>query len=143
MKIYGIIITGHGNFAGGLQETIELVLGHFNNIKYVNFKEGNSLDIFKEKLKSAIEELSFENIICLTDIQGGTPYSTAVILNSELEKNIKVLSGCNFPMIVSALDECDTDKSIDLIIEDIIQFGREGIDIFKVKKKSEIEFCGI
>ena len=39
----GVILTSHGNFASGLYSTIKMIAGEFENIRIVEFHEGDKL----------------------------------------------------------------------------------------------------
>lgn len=125
--MFGIVITGHGSFANGLQEAIELCLGVFKDIKYITYREGDTLEIFKEKLKSSIDELPYEDILLITDIQKGTPYNISTSLKETLTKNIEILYGCNLPMIIEAIEERNNNSNFQNAIENIINSGKNGI----------------
>jgi len=57
----------------------------------------------KKRMLEMIPRLGTE-ILILTDLQGGTPYNTSVILKTELKEfHIEVLAGCNLPMLITAV----------------------------------------
>ena len=132
--MFGIIISGHRNFAKGIEETVELVLGKQTNIEFINFSEGMTPEILETNFKKAIDSFNLKETLFLTDISGGTPFSTAALMTSE---NIKVISGCNMAMVIEAInlrEDQDLNSSIDEIIESAI----EGIQIFQPISVSEV-----
>ena len=50
----GIVVTGHGNFATGLESSLKLIYGGSSHIKFVDFVEGESTDTLKANLLSLI-----------------------------------------------------------------------------------------
>ena len=55
-----IIVTGHGNFASGIESTVKLLAGSIKNIKYIDFTE----DMNEESLMKKVEEAIDISVIC-------------------------------------------------------------------------------
>jgi len=103
MKMIGILITGHGNFASGILSSLKMIVSEPEHVIGVDFTEEDSTDILKKRMLEMIPRLGTE-ILILTDLQGGTPYNTSVILKTELKEfRIEVLAGCNLPMLITAV----------------------------------------
>ena len=100
----GLVVTGHGLFAQGMQSSAKMIAGENEHIKYVCFEEGMGLEDLAAKLNAAYAELSdCDGIVVLSDLPGGSPFRTAVESAMTLpEKQIIVLSGTNLPMIITA-----------------------------------------
>ena len=99
----GLVITGHGLFAAGMQSSAKMIAGENELTKYVCFEEGMNTEQLSEKLIAAYNELGdCDGIIVLSDLPGGSPFRTAVESAMTLpEKQIIVLSGTNLPMITA------------------------------------------
>lgn len=97
-----IIVTGHGNFATGLQSTIELLAGKNNDLHFVNFVEGDSDLVLKGKFEKIIEENANTEILFFCDLLGGTPYKTAATLAYE-NHSLEVVAGCNVGSLLELL----------------------------------------
>lgn len=67
----------------------------------------------------------------MTDLAGGTPFSTAVTLSQNM-KNIYVLGGINIPTILAAIEYRD-EESLEKAVGDIINHGKESIVILEKK----------
>lgn len=70
------IISGHGSFATGMQTTIELIAGKQDNVYYVDFTIDDNDISLNEKINKIIEENSYEQILLISDLLGGTPFKT-------------------------------------------------------------------
>ena len=100
----GIVVTGHGHFAGGLLSAIELVAGKPENVACVEFEGGQSAEDLKAALRAAIMGLEGEEVLVLTDLTGGTPFNMSAVIQKELtEKAVKVLAGINMAGMVEAV----------------------------------------
>ncbi len=117
-----ILVTGHGNFASGIKSNLELILGPQPTITYLDF-DGNNPDEYVTKLTEMIGEYP-ENMIIFCDVVGGTPFQKSVLINKE---NIRVIGGCNIPMIISAV--YNQTNNLDQACQEIIN---EGIKMVKV-----------
>lgn len=126
----GIVVSGHGEFAGGLEKTVEYVLGRQENMFYVNFNDGMGTKELEDKYAECIEQSVGEGILFLTDLAGGTPFSTAVNLSMK-NPNIKVIGGCNMPMILSTLELREEARDIKEILENILEFSKSSIVSFQ------------
>lgn len=127
----GIILSGHGHFASGLYSSIKLIAGEQENFEIIDYEEGMSADTLATRIEGAIQNLSsLKDIVVFTDIAGGTPFNESAKL-SVAHGNVRVLSGTNAPLL---LDSCfKRNVSIDEFMEEIIQSGKEGMKVFKVK----------
>ena len=130
----GVVFSAHGNFASGLYSGLKLIAGEMENIKIVDFIEGDGNDGLDKKLTEALDSLkSYNNIIILTDLAGGTPFNRSVLLTSD-KTNIRVLSGTNFQMLYTAA--FDPTDDINELTKNIIEAGKEGITLFELPKSN-------
>lgn len=81
-----IIVTGHGNFASGIESTVKLLAGSIKNIKYIDFTEDMNEESLMKKFEEAIK--LNEHIVFFCDLLGGTPYKQAAILSTKSKKDI-------------------------------------------------------
>ncbi|CAK7011181.1 MAG: PTS system mannose-specific EIIAB component [Peptostreptococcus russellii] len=137
-----IIISGHGNFASGLYSGMKLISGEFENVTFFDFIEGKTSEDVDNFYNNTIKNYNsdVENIVILTDLAGGTPFNRAVTM-SLIDEKIKVISGANLPMLVTAVMSRDlySHENIDEFIENLLLEARTGIDLFKLKEKAKEE----
>lgn len=125
----GVILTGHGQIASGIYSSVKMIAGEFENIRICEFKEGENYEKLDEQLEKAYEDLkSYENIIVLADIGGGTPFNRSVISLSKYD-NVEFVSGVNFEMLYYALTSEISD--FDLYIKDIMDHARASVFRFE------------
>jgi PTS system N-acetylgalactosamine-specific IIA component len=97
-----IIVSGHGNFASGLQSSIELLAGKNEGVYFVDFVVEDSDITLRDKFIRILEENTLAEVLFVCDILGGTPFKTAAELGNDKE-NIEVVAGCNVGAIVEAI----------------------------------------
>lgn len=132
----GVILASHGSFASGLYSTVKMIAGEFENIKVVEFHEGDSLEDLDHKLVDAYDNLDYTNVVVLTDLAGGTPFNRSVMSLSDKE-NIGFLAGANFAMLYQALSSEAND--INEYIEEVLETSRQSITKFDLNPSDPCE----
>jgi PTS system N-acetylgalactosamine-specific IIA component len=134
----GIIVTGHGNFASGLLSTVKLIAGEQEKLIGVNFLEENSTEVLSQNIEEAIHALG-QDVVIFSDLAGGSPFNQSVKLKMEMtDKNIEVVSGTNFPMILESLFTRSGLSANDVANQAVIS-GRAAISVFTMQEVVEIE----
>ncbi|HDR1022374.1 TPA: PTS sugar transporter subunit IIA [Pasteurella multocida] len=100
-----LILISHGEFATGLLDTAEMILGKIDNAQVVNLYPHESADDFKAKFEQALEKATGE-VVVFADIMGGTPCNVAM---HYLPKLAGLYGGMNLPMVISYVSEEGTD----------------------------------
>ena len=89
----GIIVTGHGGFAAGMEKNVKMLAGADAQLAAIDFMEGMTPEELSEKLNAQIGAYaSCAHVLILTDLVGGTPYNCAATLSVE-EPKIRVIGG--------------------------------------------------
>lgn len=97
-----LVITGHGNYATGMQSTIEVIAGKHSGISYLDFTAEHSGEEFKKQMKALLDQHKGETTMIICDLVGGTPFKAAVELTAD-NKEIEVVAGCNLGSIIEAI----------------------------------------
>lgn len=123
----GIIITGHGKFATGIYESIKLIAGDQDNCHTIDFKQQMQVDELKALMKQRVEEFSgCDRIIVFADLQGGSPFKTALEL-SYYDERICLIGGVNLPMLLECALTKDGVDDFDGYTDDLVASGRHGL----------------
>lgn len=133
--MFKIVVSGHGEFASAVEKTLEYIIGKQENIEYINFNNGMGTKELEERYTESLLKNEDRETLFLTDLAGGTPFSTAVTLSQNM-KNIYVLGGINIPTILAAIEYRD-EESLEKAIVDIINHGKESLVIFQKKELSD------
>lgn len=68
----GIILTGHGGFASGLEQAMKQILGEQPQFIAIDFPESSTTARLTAQLEQAVSELDGQHdIVFLTDLLGG------------------------------------------------------------------------
>lgn len=122
----GIVVSGHINFASGVQSAVGAIAGKQAQMKFIDFVETMSTDDLEAELRVAAAEVNTgEGVLFLTDIPGGSPSNraTAIMMDTPL---VEVIAGANLPMIANAAFERD-DVELHELVEVVLEIGHSCI----------------
>ena len=128
----GIIVTGHGNFASGILSAVELIAGKMENVIGIDFRPDDSGMDLENNLKEALDKLeSYPSKVILTDLMGGTPFKTSVVLGMERE-NCTVIYGTNLPMVLEFALSTESGDDLDKLVNKALEISKEQINKFQL-----------
>ena len=122
------LMATHGNFAKGIKESIELVLGKFENLDELSCYTYKEFDLEKE-IARIVEENKNNDLIVITDIYGGS-VNNGFLQKIEEYNNLHIISGLNLPLMIELLNEQDNYKTA----KELILNSLENIE-------GEIKYC--
>ena len=94
----GIVVVGHGKFAQGLANTIEMIAGKQEDYASVVFDEGAPFEKLSEDIRAALDSMPEGAIVC-SDLLGGSPFKAAYELKVQYD-NVAVIVGTNVPLLL-------------------------------------------
>lgn len=103
MRSFGIVLLSHGKYAKETLETLTMIGGKQEGIVALELDANKSFDGFKNELTETLNELekTYENLLVLCDIYGGTPFN--VVMNLLLEgRDFIAYSGFNLPVVIGS-----------------------------------------
>ncbi|MCJ0821030.1 PTS galactosamine/N-acetylgalactosamine transporter subunit IIA [Vibrio vulnificus] len=122
----GIIVSGHINFATGMQSAVEAIVGEQGSLEFIDFVPTMTTEQLEEQMLSSIEKMNDgSGVLVLTDVPGGSPCNrgVAIMLN---RSDVKVVAGCNLPMITNACFERDG-VSLAELTEIVFEIGAQSM----------------
>lgn len=129
MKI-GIIIMGHGHFGSGMYSTLELIGGRQEHVKWIDFTEDKEMDGLLSELKETCETMeSCEKILVACDLDGGTPYKSALVYSMDHTK-LEIVSGISFPFLLECSLSREYAEDIDSLLEHAMDGARTALKRF-------------
>lgn len=130
----GLLVTGHGHFATGLNSSLELIAGAQPNVALVDFEADHSIEVLKDNLTKALDSLKeYDGVLVLSDLPGGSPFKTAVELKYErLDQPIEVIAGTNLPLLIASSTMTAVFESPLDLAEAMIPEGKDSIVRFEL-----------
>ena len=103
----GIILTGHGGFASGMEKAMKQILGEQSQFIAIDFPETSTTALLTSQLEQAVSELDAQqDIVFLTDLLGGTPCRVASTLAMQ-RQGTEVITGINLQLLLEMVLERD------------------------------------
>lgn len=141
------IISGHGNYATGVQSTLELLSGKNEDLFFIDFTADDTDATLKDKFAAIIDKNRDSEILFICDILGGTPFKVAAEI-SNASKEMELVVGCNISGILETLFIKDNlslvelaDKMVEVSKNSALRFGK--IDVNVISAASVPEGDGI
>ena len=98
-KKYLTFIVAHEDLARALSESVQRIIGQVENVyTFSNKKDG--LPLIVEKIGKHIEHSHAENLVCFTDLMGGSCWTVANMVK-KIYPRLIVVSGVNLPMLIT------------------------------------------
>lgn len=131
-----IIISGHGHYATGLQSSVSLIAGNFENIYYVDFTKDDSDITLKQKISLLLDKHNKSQILFICDILGGTPFKVAAEISNEND-NYQVVCGCN---LISIIDAIFNKEEYDIVqlAKSVVESTKQSVMVFKKINIAEV-----
>ena len=129
----GVLLITHGDFADGIKNSTELIVGKSEKFSTLGLYHGDSIDDFNKKVLDKIIELDDGNgVLVFSDLYCATPFNSTAINNKELKDyNYRSVSGVNLPMLIEALIGRDN-MNLSELTEHVMDTGKNGIkELFK------------
>ena len=119
-----ILITTHGEFAGGLKQMMDFVLGGNDKVEILNAYTTPDFDMDREVAAVMDGAEEGDELIVLTDVLGG---SVSNAFSRQLSRpGIYVLAGVNAPMLLAMVPMLDSAMATEELIRQGMQSARDG-----------------
>lgn len=127
-----IVVASHGAFCHGLVESYKMIAGDNSDIYAISLTD-EGIGEFSRELSRLVDKLILEDdILIMTDIQGGTPYNESLKYMLDKPENIKVISGMNLPMLIEIGLALNNDMEIDQLVNRAVEIGRKSINVANI-----------
>lgn len=120
----GLALVTHSGLATALKTAAEMIVGNMENVALVEVKPGDKADEIMNRVVIAVQSVSTDGAIILTDLFGGTPSNMAMSFLQE--GKIEVVTGVNLTMIVEFFSKRTT-MPVGELAKTLQTSAREGI----------------
>ncbi len=134
----GLIITGHGNFATGVDTSVQVIAGKQENYELVDFPIDATLEDLKSNLTAALDKLAgLDGILVLADLVGGSPFKTAVEVSAGRE-NVAVVGGVSLAAILEMSMMRSFSEDVFALADSSVECVKNNVLKYEFVKKQEI-----
>jgi PTS system mannose-specific IIA component len=122
----GLVLVTHAGLATELLVAAEMIVGVIDQAEVVGIRPEMKAETVMEAIAAAVEKVSADGVIIMTDMFGGTPSNMSL---SFLEENrVEVLTGVNLPMVIQFVSDRGRLAVTDLACK-LKKTGIEGISV--------------
>lgn len=122
----GLVLVTHAGLAGALRASAEMIVGTLDCCTSVEVAPDERADAIMARVVAAVEAVSADGAVIMTDLFGGTPSNMAMSFLKE--GKVEVLTGVNLPMVIEFCSKRERLPLVELAAE-LQRCGREGIII--------------
>ena len=94
----GLVLVTHAGLASALVRSAEMIIGPVEHCAQVEVVPDEHSDLIMSRVVTAVESMSADGAIIMTDLFGGTPSNMAMSFLKD--EHIEVLTGVNLPMVI-------------------------------------------
>ncbi len=126
----GIIVAGHAGLASEMLDVIAQIESPQRNMTSVDYRAGETPDIFLKNFNSAVEQLEAdsEGILIFTDSARGTPYKTAVKFSEVCDEfPVIVITGFNLPGLVETAMARMYLRDVEMLADLAVEHGKKQV----------------
>lgn len=141
--MYQFIIATHGLFAEGIKNSIEIILGKFENLSTLSCYTDSNFNSKKE-IDEILKKYNNKEVIVITDIFGGS-VNNLFMEKIPLNKNIHLITGLNLPLVLTLLGEQENYLIPEELIQNSIEISSDAVkycnlELIKTSKNEDEDF---
>ena len=120
----GLVLVTHAGLASALLRSAEMIVGTIEDCEQVEIAPDERADVIMSRVVAAVEKVSDDGAIIMTDLFGGTPSNMAMSFLKE--GRVEVVTGANLPMMI---EFCSKRARLGIaeLAAHLHKSGREGI----------------
>lgn len=122
----GLVLVTHAGLATALIQSAEMIMGQLERCVAVEVAPDEKADEIMGRVVKAVETVSADGAIIMTDLFGGTPSNMAMSFLKD--GTIEVVTGVNLPMLIEFGSRRNR-LPVSELAADLCRCGREGIII--------------
>ncbi len=121
------LFASHAYLAKGILSSLELIMGHQDNVKVLCAYTQDDFDI-KQEIKNHIDALScHDELIVVTDVLGGSVNNEFMSVLGGTDKNVYLVAGLNLALLMSLAARKDEDTATETLITECVEEAKETI----------------
>lgn len=134
----GVVLTGHGRFAEGMESSLQMIAGKSEALIAVNFLESEGTEELSKHLNEAVDTLmqSCQGVLIACDLLGGSPFKEAATL-SVTRPNIGVVAGINLASCLELLFARMASEDASALADNLIALDANRLLKFELPQRKE------
>ncbi|MGL4694476.1 PTS mannose/fructose/sorbose transporter subunit IIAB [Enterococcus larvae] len=126
-----ILLISHGAMAEGVKGSLEMIVGHLEQIHTVSLKPDGDNIQFENDLLAKMKALNGQTLI-IADLAGGTPCNVAV-KNYLEDDQVEIVAGMSLPLVIEAA------VNPDITADELVGLSKDSVVNVKAKMQQTVE----
>lgn len=102
--LIGIVLVSHGNFAEGLLNAAEMIVGKAEKIVCVSLQPKDDIDQLVGRIQEAVDQVDdHDGVLLMVDLFGASPFNASGRLALAQQDHLELITGMNLPMLIELL----------------------------------------
>jgi mannose/fructose/sorbose-specific phosphotransferase system IIA component len=130
----GVVVCTHSDFAEGIRNAVEMILGEQEDFDVVCFREGEDMLELADRIKAVTaryEDAGEKYVVC-ADLFGATPFNASAAALAEADTS--VITGVNLPILLQLLGERDSYEDYDAFLLGTMESAKDSMKIVKMRE---------
>lgn len=130
----GIVVCTHSDFAEGIRNALEMIVGKQENFDVVCFREGEDMLELSGRIKAVTdryEEAGEKYVVC-ADLFGATPFNASAAALAACDTS--VITGVNLPLLLQLATEREFCEDYDGFLESALEGAKDNMKVVKMKE---------
>ncbi len=116
-----IIVIGHGGYAEGIRQNLEMIAGPRDNMYFLDLTKDIDLAALEQKVKGLLDRFPEDEVLFACDLLGASPFQVAAMRCAENPGRYFAVAGLN----TMALLETSMNAESEMTIEELADFAVE------------------
>lgn len=129
-----IIVLGHGGYAGGIRQNLEMIAGPRENMYFLDLTQDMDLAALEEQVKSLLDGFSGDEVLFACDLLGASPFRVAAMRCAENPGRYYAVAGLNTMALLETSMNAENGMTVEELADFAVQTTKEAVARFPEKE---------
>lgn len=125
-----IIVIGHGGYAEGVRQNLEMIVGQPQNMYFIDLMKEDDLASLENKVKLLLEGFSDDDVLFACDLLGASPFRVAAMQCAENPGKYYAVAGLNTMAFLEISMKTESDLSIEALADLAVETAKAAVSRF-------------
>jgi len=123
-----IVVMGHGGYARGVEQNLDMIVGHPEYMYFVDLTKDDDLAAFENKVNHLLEGFNEDQVLFACDLLGASPFRVAAMQTASHPGKYYTVAGLN---TAALLEMCmESDLSLEELANRAVETTRDSVKKF-------------
>lgn len=127
-----IVVLGHGGYAEGVRQNIEMIAGVPAHMHFLDLTKEDDLASFEVKVKEVLAGFPEDEVLFACDLLGASPFRVAALLSAGQPEKYSTVAGLNAMAFLELSMTTGEDMSLDAFADLAVETAKSAVAKFSV-----------